>query len=573
MDAAVIICRTDRVAISYFDELGELKLITSRGLSEEYVRERRLKYDDPSVAALISTGEPLILEDVDDLAGLSPNYDRWKREGVKSIVTLPLISKGEIFGVIGTGSGVVRQYSQTEADAMAILAAQAGAAITNARLFEQLTQANQAKDEFLATLSHELRTPLTPILGWIRILSRFADADPLLREGFEVIERNARQQATLINDILDLTRIDSGKIELSREPTDLSHMMQTAANVVRPQAENRVISIEVEGAGEPVMCNVDPVRIQQVLLNLLSNAVKFTPEGGRVSVSLKLRGDLTDQGEPAEVEISVTDTGIGISPEFLPYVFDRFTQANGGINRRYGGLGLGLAITRALVQMHGGTLEAHSDGIDRGSRFTVLLPASVLAIQTAPDSKHEGEAGQDRFERLLDSEERQVPSMLKQQPNTPRADIGATRVGGNDIRAAADKTETLELRLLIVEDSADTLNMLTTWLSGYGCEVRTAPSVADALRMAAYYLPNLVISDIGMPDVDGYELIKELRRTPGLEGVPAIAFTGYAREEDREMALAAGYDAHMAKPAQMSDLLALVKRLTGVPAAESDSTF
>src|SRR5262249_2340397 len=343
MAAALTICRTDRVAISYFDETGELKLITHRGLSDDYVRDRRLKYDDPSLAALISTGEPLILEDVDDLAGLSPNYDRWKREGVKSMVSLPLISNGEIFGVIGTGSGQVRHYSQTEVDAMAILAAEAGAAITNARLFEQLSQASRAKDEFLATLSHELRTPLTPILGWIRILSRFADADPLLKEGFEVIERNARQQATLVSDLLDLTRVDSGKIELAREPTDLADLMETAVNVIRPLAENRAIRIELHGPGRPVVCNVDPVRIHQVVLNLLSNAVKFTPEGGLVSLSLKGSGQGDESSDAVSIE--VVDTGIGISPEFLPYVFDRFSQANGGINRRYGGLGLGLAIT------------------------------------------------------------------------------------------------------------------------------------------------------------------------------------------------------------------------------------
>src|SRR5262245_7177218 len=335
MAAALTTCRTDRVAVSYFDESGELKLITHRGLSEEYIRERRLKYDDPSVAALISSGEPLILEDVEDLAGLSPNYDRWKREGVKSIVSLPLISTGEIFGVIGTGSGLVRHYSQTEVDAMAILAAEASAAITNARLFEQLSQANRAKDEFLATLSHELRTPLTPILGWIRILSRFANADPLLKEGFEVIERNARQQATLINDLLDLTRIDSGKIELAREATDLADLMETAVNVIRPQADNRAVRIELQGAGQPVICNVDPVRNQQVVLNLLSNAVKFTPEGVLVRLSLKGPSDRCEESSDSSLAIEVVDTGIGISPEFLPYVFDRFTQANGGINRRY----------------------------------------------------------------------------------------------------------------------------------------------------------------------------------------------------------------------------------------------
>jgi signal transduction histidine kinase/CheY-like chemotaxis protein len=558
MDAAMAICRTDSVAISYFDESGELKLITHRGLSEEYVRERRLKYDDPSVAALISTGEPLILEDVDDLAGLSPNYDRWKREGVKSIVSLPLISTGEIFGVIGTGSGLVRHYSQTEVDAMAILAAEAGAAITNARLFEQLSQANRAKDEFLATLSHELRTPLTPILGWIRILSRFAGSDPLLKEGFEVIERNARQQATLINDLLDLTRIDSGKIELAREPTDLACLIEAAVNVIRPQAENRTVGIEVSRPAKPLVCNVDPVRIQQVVLNLLSNAVKFTPEGGHVSVALCPDSGNDDPAD-SEVVIEVADTGIGISPEFLPFVFDRFSQANGGINRQYGGLGLGLAITRALVEMHGGTLAVESDGIDRGSRFTVSLPATLLVAHSTPDSEPVAEANRGHHSQLI-PEAASVDTTIQSPQRAPSAERVPVQ---RESPAPGELQEQLALRLMIVEDSADTLNMLTTWLHTYGCEVRAASSAAEALALAAHFAPSVVISDIGMPNVDGYQFLRQLRATPGLENVRAVALTGYAREEDREMALAAGYDAHIAKPPRMEQLLALVKGLAG----------
>jgi CheY-like chemotaxis protein len=339
--------------------------------------------------------------------------------------------------------------------------------------------------------------------------------------------------------------------------------MQTAVNLVRPQAENRAIRIQVQGPVEPVICNVDPVRIQQVVLNLLSNAVKFTPEGGQVSASLKLRRDLTRQPDASEeVAIEIVDTGIGISPEFLPYVFDRFSQANGGINRRYGGLGLGLAITRALVHMHGGTLSAESDGVDRGSRFTVALPASVLVNVTAPDSIH-FEEGCSQSVRPLGSEEIEsaLNSLMNQQPDPSRPDKTAARIGHSG--ALPHTPEGLGLRILIVEDSVDTLNMLTTWLESLGSDVRTAPSAVEALTVAADYRPNLVISDIGMPDVDGYEFIKGLRKVPGLEEVAAIALTGYAREEDREMALAAGYDEHIAKPAQMGQLLAIVKGLTG----------
>jgi CheY-like chemotaxis protein len=305
------------------------------------------------------------------------------------------------------------------------------------------------------------------------------------------------------------------------------------------------------------------------VLNLLSNAVKFTPDGGQVNASLKLRRDPT--GEPAaseEVAIEVVDTGIGISPDFLPYVFDRFSQANGGINRRYGGLGLGLAITRALVQMHGGTLSAESDGIDRGSCFTVSLPASVLVNTTAPDLRH-SEASSVHTVRPLGSEGigSTLASLMNQEPDAIPADKSTALTGG--AAALSNKLEGLGLRFLIVEDSVDTLNMLMTWLQSLGADVLTASNAVEALTLAGEYKPNLIISDIGMPDVDGYEFIREVRKTPGLEKVPAIALTGYAREEDREMALAAGYDAHIAKPAQMGHLLALVKKLTEDPTPTS----
>jgi signal transduction histidine kinase len=514
IEAAIAICRADRAAISYLNESGELGILRHRGLSDEYIKGRRLTRPDPVIEKIIETRQPLIIEDVDEFRELSPNYDAWKREGVGSIVTLPLMREGEVCGVIGAGSNAPRHYTRTETDAMAILAAQASAAITNARLFEQLREANRAKDEFLSTLSHELRTPLTPILGWMHLLRPFSNLDPLLAQGIETVERNANQLAGLIKDLLDLTRIISGKIELEREPADLSSLVQSAFSESLSYAEDLRIKMELSLPGEPIVSDVDPVRIRQVMSNLLGNALKFTPAEGRVRVTLKL-----DQGPPPCAAIEVADSGIGIGADFLPHVFERFTQAQGGINRRYDGLGLGLAITRAIVETHDGRVTAESDGAGRGSRFTVRLP--VTNSQSANDA--DGALG--------------------------------TSIDG--------APENLGLRVLVIEDSRDTVDLLKLWLSVFGCEALMATDAVEGIRLASERKPDIVISDIGMPDIDGYELMRRLRSTPGLEDVPAIALTGYAREQDRELAMAAGYNAHLAKPAEMRSLLYLMKKLTG----------
>jgi signal transduction histidine kinase/CheY-like chemotaxis protein len=520
IEAVITVCRADYAAISYFDEAGELLLMRHRGLSEQYINSRRLSRLDPAVASLVAAREPVVIEDVDVLADVSPNYSAWKREGVRSIVTLPLVSEGEVFGMVGAGSSQLRHYNQTETDAMAILAAQASAAIINARLFGQLRKANQAKDEFLATLSHELRTPLTPILGWIHILKPFADKAPILAQGLEAIERNATQQAALINDLLDVTRVVSGKIELTRAPTDLSALVQSAVEHIRPQTEARHLSLTVSLPRQAVVCNIDKSRIQQVMANLLSNAIKFTPDGGEINVTLSRDNSSTAEVKNAVIE--VVDNGIGIAPEFLPQLFERFTQAHGGINRRYGGLGLGLAIIRTLAEMHGGSVRAESRGEGHGSRFTVWLPTADCGLRIADSGMVDEE------QSVEDGSQSAIPESL---------------------------------RVLVIEDSRDTLDMLRLWLVSSGCEVEVATGAEEGLKLADLRRPDLIISDIGMPEIDGYEFMRRVRATAGLERVPAIALTGYAHPEDRELALAAGYDAHLAKPAEMSDLLALIQKL------------
>jgi signal transduction histidine kinase len=515
IEAAMTICRADRAAISCLDDSGHMKILRHRGLSDEYISMRQLTRFDTTVATMIASRQLMIIEDVDQIA-LSPNYEAWKREGIRSIVSLPLISEGEVFGMIGAGSGDVRSYSDTETDAMSILAAQAGSAIVNARLFEELKEANQAKDEFLATLSHELRTPLTPILGWMHILKSFARRDELLAQGLEVIERNASQQAIVINDLLDLTRVVSGKVDLALGPTDLNALVQSTVEQVRPQASSRRLQVEVSLPAEQIVLNLDQARIRQVVANLLNNALKFTPDGGHIRVSLSQEEG--GPGQPGSVLIEVEDDGIGIDAKFLPYVFERFTQAHGGLNRRYGGLGLGLAIIRSMVEMHGGQVSASSPGPGLGSRFQVRLPS---AVKNAPGDRVTETATVSGYAHL----------------------------------------DSLGLRVLVIEDSQDTIEMLKLWLDSFGCEVLIAMGAVEGLKLAREQQLDLIISDIGMPDMDGYALIQELRKSEEAGRIPAIALTGYAQKQDRELALRSGYDAHLAKPARMVDLHSLIKKL------------
>ncbi|MCI0490436.1 MAG: ATP-binding protein [Blastocatellia bacterium] len=520
IEAAMTISRADRAAISCMDDQGDFAILKASGLSEDYINRRQVNRENPLVAKMIATRRPSIIEDVDRVAHNSPNYPAWKREGINSVVGLPLISEGKVFGIIIAASSETRRYTQTEIDAMAILAAQASATVINARLYDQLREANQAKDDFLATLSHEMRTPLTPILGWMHILKPYAASDPLLAEGIESIERNARHQAGLINDLLDLTRIISGKTELFRQPTDLNALVRSAVDLMRSRAIARNITLHLSLPSETIVVYLDPLRIQQVASNLLDNAMKFTPEGGQVWVSLK-RGPTIKciHSAASDVLIEVADTGAGIEPEFLPQVFDRFTQAHQGINRLYGGLGLGLAIARAMVELHGGKITAHSEGAHQGSRFTVSLPDKDDFGVRSPEVTDEPETGEEEFGRLA-------------------------------------------LYVLLIEDVPDALTMMEMWLKSAGCEVRAATEAAEGMRLAAERRPDLIISDIGLPEIDGYEMMRNIRRMPGLESVPAIALSGYAREEDESLALAAGYDAHMAKPVEMCRLLGLIKELT-----------
>jgi signal transduction histidine kinase len=375
------------------------------------------------------------------------------------------------------------------------------------RANDELAEANRAKDIFLATLSHELRTPLTPILGWVNLLrAGGAASDPaMLAQGLDAVERNARLQARLVDDLLDVSRVISGKLRIESEPVNLCKVVVQAVETVRADAEARDIRLSIDLPDCPIVVQGAPVRIQQIVWNLLSNAVKFTPRAGRVSVRAWREG--------GEARVEVADTGIGIEPEFLPHVFDRFRQADGSTTRQYGGLGLGLAIVRALVELHGGWARAESDGPGRGARFMLGLPCAV-AVEEADE---------------------------------PRADTEADVTG---------------LPVLVVDDSTETVELLQLLFTRRGYDVVGAGSAAEAVRRAREKRPGVIISDISMPGIDGYTLLAELRRMPGLEGVPAIALTGHAMDEDRARALAAGFAVHIAKPVDPDELLRVVRRLT-----------
>jgi PAS domain S-box-containing protein len=380
-------------------------------------------------------------------------------------------------------------------------------------------EADRLKDEFLATLSHELRTPLTSILGWASMIRNGEVEGSNASRAIETIERNARSQARLIDDLLDVSRIITGNLRLDLHPLNLAPIVDTALDALRPTADAKGMKLQTRFVPGQCLVKGDPNRLRQVIWNLLSNEIKFTPLHGSVSI------DLTCVESTAR--LTVSDTGDGISPEFLPYVFDRFRQAEGSISRKQGGLGLGLAVARHLVELHGGTIRAESDGIGKGAVFTVDLP---LAQERRDPARAE--------ERRREVERR-------------RSRMGAVRLDG--------------VHVLLVEDDDDSRKLLGTMLKRYGARVTSTKSAAEALAVFEGELPDVLLSDIGMPDQDGYELMRKLRALPPERGgkTPAIALTGYASRKDRERALNTGYQQHMAKPIEQADMIKAIAALVG----------
>ncbi len=373
--------------------------------------------------------------------------------------------------------------------------------------------ANRLKDEFLATLSHELRTPLNAVLGWVRLL-RSANVPPGTESrALESIERNARAQARLIEDLLEISRIVTGKLRLQVKAIDLAAIVDAAVEVVQPAAAAKRIQLARNIQTRPAMTSGDPDRLQQIVWNLLSNAVKFTPPGGRITVTLA-----RDHG----YVVTVSDSGIGIDPAFLPHIFEMFRQADGSPSREHGGLGLGLAIVRQLAELHGGSVIARSAGASQGSTFEVRLPSDLTV----------------RGEK---------PRPGVSAPDAP--EVPADLLYGIDA--------------LVVDDEEDARELMRMTLESYGAHVRTAAGAGEAVAAFEQQVPDVLISDIGMAGEDGYALIARIRSRPTHQGgeVPAVALTAYASEADRERTRAAGYDAHVAKPFEPSSIAALVREL------------
>jgi PAS domain S-box-containing protein len=377
------------------------------------------------------------------------------------------------------------------------------------RARREAEEANRLKDEFLATVSHELRTPLNAITGWTAV-ARMQECDPAaMRRALDIIERNAKAQKQLIEDLLDVSRIITGKLKLELGPVDVRRVAEAALDTAQAAASAKGIAVLLRCDPDLPVIVADFTRLQQVVWNLLANAVKFTPERGRVEVSVRR--------ERGEVELAVRDTGEGIAPEFLPFVFDRFRQADGSITRRHGGLGLGLAIVRHIVELHGGRVQVESEGLGRGARFVVRLPA---------------------------------PGGIDHAAAT-----GSRPPGGQAMLAG--------LRLLVVEDEPDTLRMLEELLQGFGASVHALDTAHAALAVLAAERFDLLLADVAMPGTDGYDLIRRVRAGGGaMAGLPAVALTAHGRLSDRLQVLSAGFQNHVVKPADPEELALVIARTT-----------
>ncbi|HEX8119366.1 MAG TPA: ATP-binding protein, partial [Pyrinomonadaceae bacterium] len=462
----------------------------------------RAAYEDEQ--RVMRTGEPLI--DKEECETYTDGSTTWL-----STTKVPIVDEGgRVTGLVGISRDITERKRAEDAR-LELAREQAARAEAEA--------ANRLKDEFLATLSHELRTPLTAILGWAKLLADGQVSEGRVADAFAAIYRNARTQAQLVDDLLDVSRVITGKLRIEVVPVRPASVVEAAASVVRPAAAAKGVALEVSADEDVPSIYGDPARLQQVVWNLLSNAVKFTPAGGRVEARVRRAG--------SQVEVAVSDTGQGIEPDFLPHVFERFRQAEMGTTRRHAGLGLGLAIVGHLVELHGGTVTAESGGQGKGSTFTVRLPAKAVRDADSPAACVEEGARPGAFE------------------------------------ATAEAPSLEGLKVLVADDEPDARRLLTEVLSRRGAEVLTAASAEEAFEMLRLWRPDVLLSDIGMPDGDGYDLIRRVRELSEEQGgrTPAAALTAYAGPGDRERALASGFQLHVAKPVEPADLAAAVATL------------
>lgn len=479
-----------------------LRLIGHRDVIGKSVREALPEVEGQGFFSVLDsvyqTGEPFVGREMAIMLQMEPNQP--EEERFVDFVYQPILgTDGSVTGIFAHGIDITEQVEARK----------------------EAERANRAKDEFLATLSHELRTPLGSILGWVAILGADGVNEETKNKAIEVIQRNARLQSELIEDVLDVSRITSGKLRLNVQPVDLTSIVESAIESITPAAEAKGIRLGKMLDSKASLISGDPNRLQQIIWNLLSNAVKFTPKTGRVDVRL--------QRVDSHVEVMVADTGIGISPNAIPHIFERFTQADSGANRNHGGLGLGLAIVRHLVEMHGGTVRVESQGENMGAAFFVSLPL--------------------------------VPVHQKTPAGEEKDKTRKNETGVQDFECAPE----LEgLHILVVEDDPDGRSMIVTILEKCGAKVTAAASAPEAFAAFKAFTPDVLLSDIGMPGEDGFSLIAKIRALPKDEGgqIPAAALTAYANSGDRLKALRAGFQIHLPKPIELNELIAVVATLT-----------
>jgi PAS domain S-box-containing protein len=445
---------------------------------------------------------------------------------VRSYLAVPVRGReGDVIGGLFFGHPQVDRFTEHHERLAVGVASWASVALENARMYAAVQDANRLKDDFLASLSHELRTPLSAILGYARLLRSGMLGPDKLQKAVETIERNATSLTQIVEDVLDISRIVSGKIRLSVQPVDLPDLVRGAIDGVTPAADAKGIRIETVLDPQAAPISGDPERLQQVLWNLLSNAIKFTNRGGKVQVRLE-RID-------SHVEVDVSDTGIGIAPEFLPHVFERFRQADSGTTRERGGLGIGLSIARQLTELHGGTIEAFSAGVGHGATFRLKIPLRIV---------------------------RPAQELVPRVQPRPRPATHHHPVG--DLSG---------IHVLAVDDEQDALALVGEVLEAAGAQVTTAATAEAALQTLEAELPDVLVADLGMPHVDGFQFIDRVRHhhDPRIREIPAAALTAYARSDDRTKALRAGFQIHMAKPVDPTELVTTVASLVGRYMGES----
>jgi PAS domain S-box-containing protein len=440
------------------------------------------------------------------------------RLSVRSYLAVPVTGRsGELLGALFFGHSREDVFTEQHERLATGIATWAAVALENARLYVEAREANRMKDDFLAVLSHELRTPLNAILGYARLLRAGVLIGEKASRALETLERNAMTLTQIVEDVLDVSRIVAGKFRLNVQPVELPFVVDNAVATIQPAADAKGVRVQTILDPDVGPVSGDPDRLQQVIWNLLANAVKFTPKNGRVQVSLERVN--------SHVEIAVSDTGAGIAPEFLPHVFERFRQAEGGTTRKVGGLGLGLAIVRHIVEMHGGTVHASSPGEDQGATFRVRLPVMIVRPEA------------------LDAR-REHPRTERSEPLAPLGDLTGIHV-------------------LAIDDEEDALTLLRVVLEAAGAEVTTIGSPITALERLETLRPHVMVVDLGMPEMDGFDFIAKIRSSPDplVRNLPAAALTAFARSDDRTKALRSGFEMHLAKPVDPGELVASIVTL------------